>query len=255
MEDISRTGVAKGAKLLDRVRAAVRLRHYSIRTEESYVGWVRRFVLFHGKRHPSGMGAEEVVAFLSHLAVEGEVAASTQNQARAAILFLYRQVLGVSLPGLVGMEVAKRPKRVPLVLTAREVAAVLEELERVDGRAGLMASLLYGAGLRLLECLRLRVKDVDLERREIRVREPKGGRERVTMLPAKLVDPLRRQRETAIPARTARRASCARGRRATPRRHIRARDRRRAQPTRRRSAAAVASPTAPAPLSRARARP
>jgi len=193
MEHISGTDVAKGTKLLDRVRAAVRVRHYSIRTEESYVAWVRRFVLFHGKRHPSGMGAAEVVAFLSHLAVEGEVAASTQNQARAAILFLYRQVLGVPLPGLVGMEVAKRPKRVPLVLTAREVAALLEELERVDGRSGLMASLLYGAGLRLLECLRLRVKDVDLDRREIRVREPKGGRERVTMLPAKLVDPLRRQ--------------------------------------------------------------
>jgi integron integrase len=156
---------------------------------------VRRFVLFHGKRHPSAMGPAEVVEFLSHLAVEGEVAASTQNQARAAILFLYREVLATPLGALTGMDPAKRPKRLPVVLTPREVAAVLEEIARGDARAGLMAGLLYGSGLRLLECLRLRVKDVDCERREIRVREAKGGRERVTMLPARLVEPLGRQIE------------------------------------------------------------
>ena len=171
----------------------MRLRHFSLRTEQAYVGWVRRFVVFHGKRHPGEMGAEEVVEFLSHLAVEGRVAASTQNQARAALVFLYREVLGRPLPGLLGMEVAKRPRRLPVVLTPGEVAAVLAEIGSGDGRAGLMAGLLYGSGLRLMECVRLRVKDVDCARREIRVREVKGGRERVTMVPARLVEGLRRQ--------------------------------------------------------------
>jgi integron integrase len=193
MGDISGTPGGKPLRLLDRVRAATRLRHFSLRTEESYVGWVRRFAVFHGRRHPSGLGEAEVVAFLSHLAVEGQVAAATQNQARAAILFLYREVLGVPLAVLARIAAAKRPKRVPLVLTPGEVAAVLERVGPEEVPVGLMARLLYGAGLRLLECLRLRVKDVDCERREIRVREAKGGRERVTMLPARLVEPVRRQ--------------------------------------------------------------
>jgi len=193
MGDISGTPGGKPLRLLDRVRAATRLRHFSLRTEESYVGWVRRFAVFHGRRHPSGLGEAEVVAFLSHLAVEGQVAAATQNQARAAILFLYREVLGVPLAVLARIAAAKRPKRVPLVLTPGEVAAVLERVGTEEVPVGLMARLLYGAGLRLLECLRLRVKDVDCDRREIRVREAKGGRERVTMLPARLVEPVRRQ--------------------------------------------------------------
>jgi integron integrase len=194
MSDITGTGVG-GVRLLDRVRAAVRVRHFSLRTEQAYLGWVRRFVLFHGRRHPGEMGAAEVVAFLSHLAVEGRVAAATQNQARAALLFLYRAVLGLPLAGLAGMEQAKRPRRLPVVLTPGEVAVLLSALESADSRAGLMAGLLYGSGLRLMECVRLRVKDVDCERREIRVRDAKGGRDRVTVLPARLVAALRRQIE------------------------------------------------------------
>jgi integron integrase len=180
-------------RLLDRVRAAVRVRHFSLRTEQAYVAWVRRFVLFQGKRHPASLGAAEVVEFLSHLAVEGRVAASTQNQARAALLFLSREVLQVPLRALAGLEAARRPERLPVVLTQSEVAAVLARLNAPHTRAGLMAALLYGSGMRLMECVRLRVKDVDCERREIRVRDVKGGRERVTMVPARLVTPLRRQ--------------------------------------------------------------
>jgi integron integrase len=180
-------------RLLDRVRAAARVRHFSWRTEQAYVAWAKRFVLFHGKRHPSEMGAPEVVAFLTHLAVEGRVAAATQNQARAALLFLYREVLGLRLAALAGMEPAKRPHRLPVVLTVEEAARLLDLLGRSHPLAGLMAGLLYGSGLRLMECVRLRVKDVDCARREIRVRDPKGGRERVTMLPARLEGPFGRQ--------------------------------------------------------------
>jgi integron integrase len=187
-----------GWRLLDRVRAAIRLRHFSLRTEEAYVGWVRRFVLFHGRRHPKELGSAEVVAFLSSLANDALVASSTQNQARAAVMFLYREVLGVTLPALAGLQPARRPRRLPVVLTGAEVAAVLAQLERRDERVWLMASLLYGSGLRLLECVRLRVKDVDLVRREVQVREPKGGRERITMLPAALVGPLRSQVARAL---------------------------------------------------------
>ena len=157
---------------------------------------MRRFVIFHGRRHPRELGAGEVVEFLSHLAAVGLVAASTQNQARAALVFLYREVLALPLEALAGMEPAKRPRRLPVVLTGAEVASVLAQL----GRGGedaiwLMASLLYGSGMRLLECVRLRVKDVELERRELRVRDAKGGRERVTMLPARLIGPMRAQVE------------------------------------------------------------
>lgn len=144
--------------LLDQMRLAMRLRHMSLRTEQAYVGWTRRFILFHQKRHPQEMGAEEIRAFLIHLAVHGRVAASTQNVALNALLFLYRHVLKQEFPNLDNLERAKRPRRVPTVFTREEVAAVLAQL---TGMNHLMASLLYGAGLRLMECLRLRVKDLD----------------------------------------------------------------------------------------------
>jgi integron integrase len=176
-------------KLLDRVRIAIRTRHLSPRTEEAYVFWIRRFILFHGKRHPAGMAAPEVTAFLSALAVRGRVAASTQNQALCALLFLYRHVLGIELPWLDDLVRAKKPARLPVVLSREEVAAVLQH---VHGVKRLAAALLYGSGLRLLECLRLRVKDVDFGRNEIVVRAGKGDRDRRTMLPAAMNDPLGR---------------------------------------------------------------
>jgi integron integrase len=177
-----------GPRLLDRVRDRVRLKHYSIRTEQAYVEWVRRFVLFHGSRSPEALGPGEVEAFLTHLAVAGRVSASTQNQAKSALLFLYKEVLGLELPWLDGVESAKRPARLPVVLTPEEVRAVLA---RVDGTSGLILRLLYGTGLRILEGLRLRVKDVDFARREILVRDGKGAKDRVTVLPARLASPLR----------------------------------------------------------------
>ena len=175
-------------RLLDRLREKIRLKHYSIRTEEAYADWVRRFVVFHGRRHPAEMGVAEVEAFLTHLAVEGGVAASTQNQAKSALLFLYKEVLGVELPWLDGVASAKAPKRLPVVLTRDEVRAALD---RTEGTPGLMLRLIYGTGVRVMECLRLRVKDVDFARREIVVREGKGFKDRVTMLPESLVAPLR----------------------------------------------------------------
>lgn len=175
-------------RLLDQVREAIRLRHYSIRTEQAYTDWIKRFILFHGKRHPREMGAAEVERFLTHLAVEGRVAASTQNQALSALLFLYREVLKVDLPWLGEMTRAKRPGRLPVVLTVEEVRRVLA---RIDGQQGLMADLLYGAGLRLLECVRLRVKDLDFEMRQITVRDGKGEKDRMTMLPQAVLEPLR----------------------------------------------------------------
>jgi integron integrase len=175
-------------RLLDRVRAAARVLHYSLRTEDAYVGWIRRFILFHGKRHPLEMGAAEINAFLTDLALQAHVAASTQNQARSALLFLYREVLGVELETL-GDDVvmAKRPARLPVVLTRSEVKAVLE---RLDGTPRLVALLLYGAGLRLLEVLRLRVHDIDFERRELLIRDAKGHKDRLTMLPVVAAAPL-----------------------------------------------------------------
>ncbi len=174
-------------RLLDRVRAAIRLRHYSRRTEKAYVGWIRRFILFHGKRHPDGMAADEITRFLSHLAVEGKVSASTQNQALSALLFLYRDVLGRELAWMDEIVRARRPARLPVVLARGEVAALLRELQGVER---LMASLLYGAGLRLLECCRLRVKDIEFSRGELLVRDGKGGKDRVTLLPSGLREPL-----------------------------------------------------------------
>ena len=175
-------------KLLDQVRGKIRLKHYSLRTEQTYVDWIKRFILFHGKRHPKEMGAAEVEAFLTHLAVAGKVAASTQNQAKSALLFLYKEVLGIELPWLDNVERAKAPKRLPVVLTRDEVQAVLSRLE---GTHWLIVSLLYGSGLRIMEGVRLRVKDVDLSRREILVRDGKGFKDRVTMLPESLVNPLK----------------------------------------------------------------
>jgi integron integrase len=168
-------------RLLDRVRAALRTRHCSLRTEKAYVGWIRRYIVFHGKRHPAEMGAAEITRFLSDLAIQRNVAASTQNQALSALLFLYRDVLGQELPWLDDIVRAKSRERIPVVLTREEVQAVLDAL---DGPTRLAALLLYGAGLRLLEALRLRVKDVDFARNQITVRSGKGGKDRVTMLPA-----------------------------------------------------------------------
>ncbi len=170
-------------KLLDRLRDACRVRHYSIRTEDAYHDWCRRFILFHDKRHPADMGAAEINQFLTHLAVEGHVAASTQNQAFSAILFLYKHVLEVEPGHIAGVIRAKRPKRLPVVLTKPEVRLVVRQL---DDPYRLMARLMYGSGLRLLECLRLRVKDLDFARRELTVREGKGDKDRVTMLPESL---------------------------------------------------------------------
>lgn len=168
-------------RLLDRVREAVRTRHYSRRTEKAYVHWIRRFIFFHDKRHPAEMGPAEISAFLSSLAVRDKVAASTQNQALSALLFLYRNVLGVDLPWLDDIVRAKRPQYLPVVLTREETRAVLQHL---TGVPRIMTLLLYGAGLRLLECCRLRVKDVDLETNQIVIRDGKGRKDRVTMLPA-----------------------------------------------------------------------
>jgi integron integrase len=166
------------------------VRHYSIRTESAYVDWVRRFILFHDKRHPQDLGAAEVTAFLTHLAVDRQVAPTTQNQAKSALLFLYREVLGVQLPWLDEIVGAKSHRRLPVVLTPPEVRALLHEL---SGTMGLVASLLYGTGMRLLEALRLRVKDVDFDRRAVLVRDGKGGKDRITVLPENLILPLQQQ--------------------------------------------------------------
>ena len=179
---------AQKPKLLDRLREAIRVRHYSIRTEEAYVQWVRRFIFFHNKRHPDDMGRQEVEAFLTHLAVEGKVAAATQNQALNAIVFLYKQVLKREVGQFENLVWAKRNPRVPVVLTVGEVKSVLD---RIDGVPGLMARILYGSGLRLMECCQFRVKDVDFAYRQITVRDGKGHKDRVTMLPAALAEPLK----------------------------------------------------------------
>ncbi len=171
-------------KLLDQVRDKLRVKHYSIRTEHTYVDWIKRYILFHGKRHPKNMGARDIEAFLTHLAVVGKVAASTQNLAKSSILFLYREVLEIKLPWLDNVTQAKAPKRLPVVLTVSEVQAVLS---RLTGTHALIASLLYGGGMRLMEAVRLRVKDVEFTRGEIIVREGKGFKDRVTMLPQAVI--------------------------------------------------------------------
>jgi integron integrase len=177
-------------RLLDRVHSVARVRHLSIGTERAYTDWIKRFILFHKKRHPQEMGADEIRQFLSHLAVDGKVAASTQNVALCAILFLYRDVLGIELPYVEGIQRAKRPARVPVVFTRAEAAALLSHL---SGTHKLIAGLLYGSGLRLMEALRLRVKDLDFEYMEILVRDGKGEKDRRTILPRPLIEPLRQQ--------------------------------------------------------------
>jgi integron integrase len=174
-------------KLLDQVRGKIRLKHYSIRTEQAYTDWIKRFILYFGKKHPRDMGAAEVEQFLTHLAVNGRVSASTQNQAKCALLFLYKEVLAIELPWLDNVEQAKVPKRLPVVLTRDEIQAILS---RLTGTQWLIASLLYGTGMRIMECLRLRVQDVDIKRSEILIRNGKGSKDRVTMLPLSLVAPL-----------------------------------------------------------------
>lgn len=171
-------------KLLDRMRSALRVKHYSLATERTYIGWVRRFIHFHRLRHPAEMGAPEVEAFLSGLATELHVSATTQNQALHAILFLYRQVLGIALPWLDGVTRAKTSKRLPTVLTVAETAALLRH---VSGTDGLIIQLLYGSGMRIHECLRLRIQDIDIARRQIVVRRGKGDKDRITTLPERLV--------------------------------------------------------------------
>jgi len=180
--------MAERRKLLDSVRDRLRAKHYSLRTEEAYVSWIRRFILYHMKKHPSAMGAEEVNQFLTSLAVERKVSAVTQNQALSAILFLYREVLQDPLPWLQDLVRAERRRRLPVVLTVDEVAAVIG---RIDGTAKIIAQLLYGSGLRLMECLRLRVKDLDFTRRQIVLYDTKGKDDRATMLPLAVIQPLR----------------------------------------------------------------
>lgn len=181
-------------KLLDQVRALMRMRHYSYQTEQTYLKWIRRYIGFHNIRHPVEMGAAEVEAFLSNLAVERNVAASTQNQALAALLFLYREVLSVNLPWLDKFTPAKKSSHVPVVLTKEEVKIIISQLKDTNW---LIANLLYGSGLRLQEALRLRVKDLDFGFRQIVVRDGKGGKDRFTVLPNILVEPLQKQLKAA----------------------------------------------------------
>src|SRR5690606_33489676 len=185
---------ARAPRLFDEVRRKLRVHHYSLRTERAYLGWIRRFILANGRRHPRAMGGREVEHFLTTLAVDGKVSASTQNQALSALLFLYRQVLEIKLPWMEDIVRAKRPARLPVVLSQSQVASLLACM---DGRTALVARLLYGTGMRLMEGLRLRVKDVDFSRNEILVRNGKGGRDRRTLLPASLVAPLQEEVERA----------------------------------------------------------
>jgi integron integrase len=183
---------ADNPKLLDQVRDVMRRKHYSFRTEKTYSDWIKRFILFHGKRHPAEMAEPEVTAFLTSLARDGNVAASTQNQALSALLFLYKEVLKQEIGWITDVERAKKPTRVPVVLTREEVRRVLSHLH---GTRRLMAGLLYGSGLRLMECVRLRVKDIDFAYAHVVVRDGKGRKDRITMLPVNLAAPLQRHLE------------------------------------------------------------
>lgn len=181
-----------GPRLMDEVRRRLRYKHYSLRTEQAYMAWIRRFILASGKRHPRELGGGDIEVFLSRLATLDNVAAGTQNQALSAILFLYKQVLRIDPPWLNSVVRAKRTRRVPTVLSRDEVRRLLAAMQ---GRPWLLASLLYGSGMRLMECLRLRVKDVDFARDEITVRDGKGGKDRHTVLPRSMVEPLQREIE------------------------------------------------------------
>jgi integron integrase len=195
----------EGPRLMDQVRAKLRAAHYSHLTEKAYVTWIRRFILFHDKRHPRALSAPDIEAFLTHLAMQRKVASATQNQALNALLFLYRRVLEVDLPWLEGVVRAKKPTRLPVVLSVEEVAAVLAGLRGVHW---LIGGLLYGSGLRLMECMRLRVKDVDLLARQITVRNGKGGKDRVTVLADAIVPALEQH---LARGREKHRLDCARG--------------------------------------------
>ncbi len=175
---------------LDQVRHRIRTRHYSIRTERSYVQWIKSYIHFHRLQHPKDMGAAHIEAFLTHLTVEKSVSASTQNQALSALLFLYKEVLEIELPWLDGITRAKHSRRIPVVFTRDEVHKMLRAMKPPHL---LMAKLLYGSGLRLMECVRLRVKDLEFERRQIIVRDGKGGKDRITLLPDQVIGDLRNQ--------------------------------------------------------------
>ena len=185
-------GATGEPRLLDQLRDRLRVKHYSLRTEQAYLYWARRYILANGKRHPRELDGVAVEGVLTRLATVSNVSASTQSQALSAILFLYREVLGIQLPWMDSVVRAKTPQRVPVVLSVPEVARVLQQL---SGREWLMGSLLYGTGMRLMECVRLRLKDVDFDRNEITVRQGKGGKDRRTMLPVSLREALQRQRE------------------------------------------------------------
>ena len=180
----------KAPKLLDQDRDAIRVRHYSIRTEEAYLQWIKRYIFFHKKQHPLDMGEAEITAFLSHLAVDKHVSASTQNQALSALLFLYKEVLGVELDWLEDVVRAKRPQRLPVVLSVNEVRQILSLIPENNG---LIARLMYGTGMRLMEAIRLRVKDINFEYRQITIRDGKGGKDRTTVLPDALIEELKGQ--------------------------------------------------------------
>ena len=190
--DGSSSPVPPKPKLLDQVRQAIRTRQYSYKTEKAYVGWIRRFIFFHNKRHPVDMGEAEIASFLSSLATDRRVSASTQNQALNALLFLYHQVLFKKVGYVQGVVRARRPRRLPVVLTRGEVRSILGQLQGSDW---IMTTLLYGAGLRLMECMRLRVKDIDSTTKQILIRDGKGQKDRVTMLPATAREPLRQHLE------------------------------------------------------------
>lgn len=184
--------VAKPPKLLEQVRFVLRVKHYSLKTEQSYIHWIKDFIHFHNKRHPKDMAGKEISEYLSHLAVKEKVSASTQNQALCSIVFLYKQVLGIDLENFQEIQWAKKPKRLPVVFSAGEAREVLSKLKDTSW---IMAMLLYGAGLRLTECLQLRVKDIDFDYKQITVRSGKGEKDRVTLLPGKLIKPLKKQIE------------------------------------------------------------
>ena len=180
-------------RLLDQVRDKIRYKHYSLSTEKTYISWIKQYMLFNSKRHPTEMGATEVETFLTYLATKRHVSSSTQNQALSAILFLYREVLAVDLPWLDSVERSKKTQRLPVVLTPLEVQALLRETDSAPEPVGLIIKLLYGTGMRLMEAVRLRVKDAELARQEIIVRDDKGGKDRVTMLPDSLLEAMRVQ--------------------------------------------------------------
>ena len=182
----------RSPKLLDQVRTVIRRKHYSIRTEKTYADWVKRYIIFHGKCHPKDLGKSEITAFLNHLAIDRKVAASTQNQALSALVFLYKEVLDQEFGWLENLEYAKKPERIPVVFSKKEVRDVLSSL---DGTYWIIANILYGAGLRIMETLRLRIMDIDIEYRQIFVRDGKGKKDRNTMLPELLVKPLEKQIE------------------------------------------------------------